>query len=510
MVETRAQSARTPVQIRSSASGIQSPGTRSRKSVKAETQTSDTIEISNEIPKREYSTPGLRSRARKGTMNDTFQYYEFGGPIGVCFMIFFFPCLMYYFWICWAYYQGHWALPRSNETYFEFGSLMIQYIVKDAFPHLKAWIIYWVFLLVQGVFSVTLPGVYTKGLPLSHKNNERLPYFCNAAWSFYVSIGAAVFLHFSGIFDLYTLITEFGPLLSVAIISGFAVSFIAYFHAVLTGNMHRMSGCFIYDFFMGAALNPRIGKYLDLKMFFEVRLPWFMLFFISLAVGIRQYEVYGYITPQVVFVIFAHYLYANACAKGEELIVTTWDMAYEKWGFMLIFWNMAGVPFTYCHCTLFLINHSPHQYRWSTLYNVFCYFLLIGSYYVFDTSNSQKNRFRQQRYGALQLRKTFPQLPWQTLKNPKYIKCANGGTLLTSGWCRFARKIHYTADFIQSLSWALITGFSSPLPYFYPIFFIFVLVHRVSRDVRRCKAKYGKDWDEYCRQCPYLFIPYVF
>lgn len=122
-------------------------------------------------------------------------------------------------------------------------------------------------------------------------------------------------------------------------------------------------------------------------------------------------------------------------------------MAYEKWGFMLIFWNMAGVPFTYCYSALFFTTRSPYQYRWSTLYNLFCYFLLIGSYYVFDTSNSQKNRFRQQRYGSLQIRKTFPQLPWQTIENPKYIKCANGGTLLTSGWCRFARKIHYTVLF---------------------------------------------------------------
>ena len=25
------------------------------------------------------------------------------------------------------------------------------------------------------------------------------------------------------------------------------------------------------------------------------------------------------------------------------------DMYYEKWGFMLIFWNLAGVPLSYCH-----------------------------------------------------------------------------------------------------------------------------------------------------------------
>lgn len=499
MVETRSQSAKTPVKTRSStALRQQSPKTsRSRRPFKVDIETQRVTRST--------------SRARQRSLEmDMFQYYEFGGPIGVAFIMLFFPCLMYYMWICSAFYDSQLVWRTKGESYWGFLCRMVGHVVEGAFPHVRAWIIYWAFLLVQALLAVTLPGVYSKGLPLSHRNQERLTYFCNAAWSFYASLIGMVVLHVSGIFDMYTLVTEFGPLLSVSILSGILVSIVAYFYGVFVGNQHRMSGCFVYDLFMGAVLNPRIGKYLDLKMFFEVRIPWFILFFISLAVGVKQYEVYGYISPQVCFVIFAHYLYANACAKGEELIVITWDMAYEKWGFMLIFWNMAGVPFTYCHCTLFLANHSPYMYQWSTAYNIFCFVTLLCSYYVFDTCNSQKNRFRQQQQGELLLRKTFPQLPWQTLENPTYIKCANGGTLLTSGWYRFARKIHYTADFIQALSWGLITGFSSPLPYFYPVFFFIVLIHRVSRDLHRCKAKYGKDWDEYCRQCPYIFIPYIF
>ena len=45
------------------------------------------------------------------------------------------------------------------------------------------------------------------------------------------------------------------------------------------------------------------------------------------------------------FMILATGLYINACAKGEECIPQTWDMFHEKWGFMVIFWNFAGVPF---------------------------------------------------------------------------------------------------------------------------------------------------------------------
>lgn len=37
-----------------------------------------------------------------------------------------------------------------------------------------------------------------------------------------------------------------------------------------------------------------------------------------------------------------------------------------------------------------------------------------------------------------------------------------------------------------------------------------LLVHRARRDERRCRAKYGDKWDEYCRAVPYTMIPGIF
>ena len=53
----------------------------------------------------------------------------------------------------------------------------------------------------------------------------------------------------------------------------------------------------------------------------------------------------------------------------------------------------------------------------------------------------------------------------------------------------------------------MITGFHSPFPWFYPIFFTAMIIHRAVRDVQRCRIKYGEAWREYERQVPYLFIP---
>ncbi|KAF3022373.1 C-24(28) sterol reductase [Penicillium rubens] len=434
-------------------------------------------------------------------------HFEFGGSLGVLSMMIGFPMLMYYMWIGATYYDGKFPRPAENESYGDFFAHLVDLVYTGAFPSVKAWTIYWVFFVFEGACYVLLPGVSVSGRPLPHMGGKQLPYYCSGVWSFYTSIALALIAHVTGVFKLYTIIDEFGPLLSVAILSGYIVSFIAYFSALARGAEHRMTGYPIYDFFMGAELNPRMFKILDFKMFFEVRLPWYILLGLSMGAAARQWELYGYVSGEVMFLVMAHYLYANACSKGEECIVSTWDMYYEKWGFMLIFWNLAGVPLSYCHCTIYLANHDPAEYRWNRYFLAFLFAAYLFVYWVWDTTNSQKNRFRQQERGTMVSRNTFPQLPWQTLENPKTLTAADGSKILVDGWYGKARKIHYTCDLYFALNWGLITGFSSPFPWFYPVFFACMISHRALRDIQRCRTKYGETWLEYERQVPYLFIP---
>lgn len=255
---------------------------------------------------------------------DTSGEYEFGGPLFVSVIMIGFPVLMYYMWIGATYYDGKFPVPRQNQSLNDFFLELVNYIYVGAFPSAKAWAIYWIFFVMEGVFYLFMPGVYGEGKPLPHLGGKKLPYYCSGLWSWYTTIALAIGLHVSGVFRLYTILDEFGPIMSVAILSGFLVSFVAYFSAIWRGAQHRMSGNFIYDFFMGAELNPRLFDWLDFKMFFEVRLPWYILFLISLAAAARQYENYGYVSGEVGFLLMAHFLYANACSKGEELITTTW------------------------------------------------------------------------------------------------------------------------------------------------------------------------------------------
>ena len=214
--------------------------------------------------------------------------------------------LMYYMWIGATYYDGHLPLPAQGENYSDFARHLAGLVYDGAFPSIKAWTMYWVFFIFEAACYLYLPGVYTHGKPLEHEGGKSLIYYCSGVWSFYTTIAVAALLHFTGIFKLYTILDEFGSLMSVAILSGFIVSIVAYVSALYRGVDHRMTGSHVYDFFVGAELNPRLFGLLDFKMFFEVRLPWFILLMISTATAARQYESFGWVSGEVGFLVLAH------------------------------------------------------------------------------------------------------------------------------------------------------------------------------------------------------------
>lgn len=167
-------------------------------------------------------------------------------------------------------------------------------------------------------------------------------------------------------------------------------------------------------------------------------------------------------------------------------------------------------PFTYCYPVIYMARSSSSTYEFPLLGQISMFTTLLVCYYIFDTSMAQKSNFKMQQQGEYKARFAFPTLPWSVIENPTYIETKHGNKLLTSGWWAYARKINYTADWFQSLTWGLTAGFNTPITLFYPIFFLCVLTHRCGRDFKKCARKYGDDWVEYCKVVKWRFFPGIY
>jgi delta24(24(1))-sterol reductase len=222
---------------------------------------------------------------------------------------------MYYLWICLVFYDGIIACPTSIDDIGPFflrmwghvrdasifdilvGTQLAQTLPsQDAAPTWYTFNMYTGLIIYQLALAFIIPGYIQEGLPVPSLNYKTLKYNCNALGCFYLTLITVYVLHVTHTFRITEVIDNFGSLMTVAMIWGFAVSLWTYLYAVFTGTAMRMSGNFAYDVFMGAALNPRIGS-VDLKMWAEVRIPWVLLFLIAISGGAKQYEVYGYCTP---------------------------------------------------------------------------------------------------------------------------------------------------------------------------------------------------------------------
>eukprot|EP01040_Poterioochromonas_malhamensis_P010094 gene10094-10973_t len=177
----------------------------------------------------------------------------------------------------------------------------------------------------------------------------------------------------------------------------------------------------------------------------------------------------------------------------EKAVLSTMDITTEGFGFMLCFGDLSWVPFIYSLQARYLVDYDPNL----SLIEIGAILLLyLIGYYIFRSSNSEKDAFRKDPNS-------------NEVKHLKFMDSKRGTKLLISGWWGMARKINYTGDWLITLSWCLLCGFRSPVPYFQAIYFFALLLHRALRDDEKCKEKYGEDWEEYKRKVPYLFIPYI-
>mmetsp|Transcript_7520 Transcript_7520/g.11896 ORF Transcript_7520/g.11896 Transcript_7520/m.11896 type:complete len:174 (+) Transcript_7520:246-767(+) len=172
------------------------------------------------------------------------------------------------------------------------------------------------------------------------------------------------------------------------------------------------------------------------------------------------------------------------------------DITTDGFGFMLVFGDLAWVPFTYSLQARYLVTFKAGK---DLPIPVVVWIVIVKAVgmAIFRGANGQKNKFR-----------TNPNDP--AVKHLKTLPTERGTQLLISGWWGIARHVNYFGDWVMAWSWCLPCGFDHIIPYFYAIYFAGLLIHREMRDEHACKIKYGKDWDKYCKKVPYHIVPFIY
>jgi steroid 5-alpha reductase family enzyme len=163
---------------------------------------------------------------------------------------------------------------------------------------------------------------------------------------------------------------------------------------------------------------------------------------------------------------------------------------------MLAFGDLVWVPMTYSLQAFWLIDHMHDLPLWAAA--LILATNLLGQA-IFRAVNNQKHTFRGDPDGAR---------IWG--RPVEYLQTRHGNKLLLSGFWGWSRHFNYVGDLLMAASWSLPCGFSTPLPWFYPIYFTILLIHRERRDHALCAEKYGADWDAYCARVPWRILPYVY
>ena len=303
----------------------------------------------------------------------------------------------------------------------------------------------WFLTLV--VLQEVLPGEIVEGTLL--RNGKKLKYKINGHLTFWLVI---TFLFVGNIkivdgnivpgrFNLSYIYDHMLELAVGSCILCTLLSFYLYFKSFERDALLALGGnteSAVYNWFIGRELNPRDGSF-DWKEFCELRPGLIGWAIINISCAVKQYELYGALSPSMVLINIFQGLYVWDALYQEKAILSTMDITTDGFGFMLCFGDMAWVPFTYSLQARYLVNHSINNKSMTIYFLVFTLALKIIGFIIFRGSNGEKDRFR-----------CDPTNP--SVAHLEVLETKSGSKLLVSGWWGIARKINYSKIYFIFIS----------------------------------------------------------
>lgn len=263
------------------------------------------------------------------------------------------------------------------------------------------------------------------------------------------------------------------------------------------------SGSFIFDYYWGTELHPRIFGF-DVKQVTNCRIGMMGWAVLIVAYAAKEVEMHGRLSPGMATAVGLQLVYITKFFFWEMGYMRTLDIMHDRAGFYICWGCLVWVPTVYTSSTLFLV---PHTSRLSAPAAVLIFALGAGAILINYLADLQRQRFREAK-GAMRIWGDEPRYVVASYRDHQGERRNN--LLLASGWWGIARHFHYVPEILAAFLWASPALFTHALPYFYVLFLTLLLTDRALRDDRRCANKYGTDWRRYQALVPYRMVPGLF
>ncbi|KAJ3448220.1 7-dehydrocholesterol reductase [Anaeramoeba flamelloides] len=360
------------------------------------------------------------------------------------------------------------------------------------------------YFVIQFIILHLVPGKTIKG-PLT-RNNAQGIYKDNGFLSYFVSI--LVYLISAYVLKLFRPVDiyhHFGEILATLSIIGLSFCLFFYLKGRFNPNCndHGSNGNFIFDYYWGMELHPRIFN-TDLKQYINCRIGMVLWALLNIIYLDAQYSLHGHLSDSMLVSVVLQLVYITKFFWWESGYFFTIDIMVDRAGFYICWGCIAYLPLMYTIPSLFLVQ-SPIELGSAKALAILLFGLssILLNYW----SDQQKQIFRKTK-GKCKIFGKEPKIleTEYTDKNNQIKK----GMLLISGFWGMARHINYLFEICLAFAWSVTGLFSHLFPYIYVIFLTVLLLHRERRDNERCSNKYKKYWIQYCKHVQYRIIPKIF
>ncbi len=341
------------------------------------------------------------------------------------------------------------------------------------------------FVLAMFVLSLVVPGPVRQGAPLA--DGSRRAYRLNGLPILGITVACLGGGQLLGLFSLSVVPRTILALFVAA--NAISIALTAWLYFSGRGRKDAVREGLFADLWYGVELNPELLG-VDLKMW-AYRPSLIGLLVINASFAVVQWERDGELSTAMILYQAFTAIYVFNYFQFEYGMLYTWDIVAERFGFMLVWGDLAFVPFAYSVVGWYLLDRTEPLSTFATLALPV---MFAAGLWMFRGANQQKDEFK--RNPSIRIWGK----PAETL----------GGRILVSGFWGIGRKLNYTGEILVYWSFTLLSGTHSMVPYLLPVWLLCLLTHRAWRDDRRCREKYGALWDEYCKRATFKMIPFLY